>query len=193
MKKVIEIDLVKLTECSLSADLYCILYCIYYKDSKTLISYLNSVGKPSLSTYHKLSELGFIMPLQDEEKPTIDSIILTEKFTNLFISNQTSQDFEKLFEELKETYPKVVAGRRLITEKDNCKTLYKKILVKSGNVDLELHKTIIEALKKEIQERTLSGNLTYMTQLIRYIRNKGWEVYLDDETSEARPSFKKVL
>lgn len=192
MKKIIEIDLEKLTEHGLSADLYCILYCIYYKDSHTLIKYLNSVGKPPISSYDKLSDLGFIMPLE-KEKPTIESIILTDKFTNLFVSKEALQDFNKLFEELIETYPKKVGNRRLHTEKDNCKLLYKKLLVKANKIDTELHKTIIEALKKEIQERSLSGNLGYMVQLPRYIRSKGWEVYLDDSSDDFRPSFKKVL
>lgn len=192
MKNLIEIDLEKLTESGIDAHLYCILYCVYYRNSRTLLSYLNSVGKPSISMFNKLSELGFIESLKEGQNPTIDNIILNEKFTNLFISKEAQKEFIILFDELLNTYPKKVGMRRLHTEKDNCKTLYKKILIKNGNIDYELHKSIINAINKEKQERSISGNLLYMKQLIGYIRNKGWEVYIDDDQSEIR-SFKKVI
>lgn len=192
MKNLIEIDLEKLTESGIDAHMYCILYCVYYRNARTLLSYLNSVGKPSISIFNKLSDLGFIEPLKEGQNPTIENIILKEKFTNLFISKEAQNDFIKLFDELLNTYPKVIAGRRLHTEKDNCKTLYKKTLLKNDNLDYELHNKIINAIKKEKQERSLNNGLLYMTQLIRYIRNKSWEVYMDEDNEEIR-SFKKII
>jgi hypothetical protein len=175
MKKLIEIDLEKLTEHGIDAHMFCILYSVYYKNSRILLSYLNSVGKPNLSIFQKLSDLGYIEPLKEGQNPTIENLNLTEKFTSLFISKEAQIEFNKLFDELLNEYPKVVAGRRLHTEKD-----------------YTLHDNIIRALKKEKQERLLSNNLTYMTQLIRYIRNKGWEPYMEELETE-RKSFKKII
>jgi hypothetical protein len=192
MKKLIEIDLEKLTEHGIDAHMFCILYSVYYKNSRILLSYLNSVGKPNLSIFQKLSDLGYIEPLKEGQNPTIENLNLTEKFTSLFISKEAQIEFNKLFDELLNEYPKVVAGRRLHTEKDNCKTLYKKTLIQNNEIDYTLHDNIIRALKKEKQERLLSNNLTYMTQLIRYIRNKGWEPYMEELETE-RKSFKKII
>jgi hypothetical protein len=148
MKKLIEIDLEKLTEHGIDAHMFCILYSVYYKNSRILLSYLNSVGKPNLSIFQKLSDLGYIEPLKEGQNPTIENLNLTEKFTSLFISKEAQIEFNKLFDELLNEYPKVVAGRRLHTEKDNCKTLYKKTLIQNNEIDYTLHDNIIRALKK---------------------------------------------
>lgn len=189
----LEIDLEKLTENGIDAHLYCILYNVYYKNSRILLSYLNSVGKPSKSMFQKLSDEGFIEPLGGD-KPTLENLKLTEKFTNLFVTKGTQKEFNKLFEELVAEYPVKVGNRRLITEKDNCKSLYKKIIISNNQINYELHNKIIKALKKEKQERYMENSSQFMVQMVRYIRNKMWETYMDDndEDLEIR-TFKKIV
>lgn len=188
----IEIDFEKITEYGLDAHLYCILYCVYYKHSKELIKYLNSVGKPNILVFKKLSQLNFIKDFDETQPITVENLELTDNFKELILSKGDNSEFENLFLELYNTYPASAGIRRLRGEKDNCKTLYKKIIVKNKEVDVNLHNSIILALKREIQERNSHNELKFMKQLIRYIRTKGWEEY-QEEVSQKTNIFRKII
>ena len=181
----IEINTELLSEIKLDANIYLILYMLYVRDSRSLMTYLKSVGKVPISTFEKLLQEGYIA-LEDIELKYIPSnVIATEKTKQLFIGNQTEVDFNKLFEEITKEYPKVVTKgfkkRRLQTEKDNCRIVYKKFIASNNEVNLELHNQIIKAIRKEVEEKKRSDDLILMTGLIVYLRNKGWEAYLEDE------------
>jgi hypothetical protein len=101
------------------------------------------------------------------------------QFGRNFISN----DYEALFEELLETYPKKEGLRRLHNSKDKCKRKYISYLNKGLD-----HTEVIKGIQKEKEVRhhaALTGQwLPGWKMLSTYINNKGWEEYLEEPHNE---------
>lgn len=196
MKETVEIDVYKLMRAGISANMYLILHYIHKGDTETLVKYLAAVGKPPISAFEEMKDAGYIELVDPEQRFKDNNVKVTSKFTDLFVGKTDNSEFETLFNELLEVYPKVVTEglrkRRLQAEKANCKIIYKKLITSNDGINYALHKAIINSIKKEIQEKALSNSLIYMVELVRYLRNARWEPYMDDDIS-APVSFKKII
>lgn len=165
---------------------FVLLKCVAESDKKLLTLYMDQFGKYQLVHILKLVKQEFLtIPAGQYEDYLFTDLQSTDKFKKLFKNNLCIQEENDIFtsylNELYNTYPKVINGRRLIVEKDTCKKLYKSIInSKVDIIDVELHNVILKCIKYEIEERTKSGNLAYIWQLPRYLRHKNWEVYMED-------------
>lgn len=165
---------------------FVLLKCVAEADKKLLTLYMNQFGKYQLVHVLKLVSQGFLtIPAGQYEDYSFTDLKITDKCKKIFSNNlqiqEENSNFVEYLNELYNTYPKVINGRRLIVEKDTCKKLYKSIINPKGDIiDVELHNLILKCIKYEIEERTKSGNLAYIWQLPRYLRHKNWEVYMEE-------------
>lgn len=142
------------------------------QDIATIVSQVND------NEIQDLVERDFLIKKVKNNKVSYEE---TKKLVDLLIE-------ENLFDKFKEIFPKVVIrpdGTRsfLHSNAKKCRDLYNKI-VKN---DLTKHNHIIDCLKKEIEDKILSGKLCYMKTMWKWITNSEWENYeetKDESTSE---------
>lgn len=123
-----------------------------------------------ISHFELSSIIGFDALNSLEKKGYIVNDCVSKEFKNKYF------DDVDLFEELWNTYPSVVGTRRLRVDKDICKRLYK-MRIRSK----DMHDKVIKAIKNEVKIRSISNSLEYMVQLPKYLRNKRWEGYLEEQ------------
>lgn len=91
------------------------------------------------------------------------------------LEEHKEEDTSHAWDEFISLYPKGTPDgrRKLHVDKANCKKKYEKI-VKNN---LKLHEKVLTLLKKEIEDRELSGSMNFFPQLRTYINQKRWEAY----------------
>lgn len=113
---------------------------------------------------------------------------ITDKGISLISVNNEDNNklFEKLFLELRNTYPKRVPGesgtfRLLHGDLNRCKKLYKKILENNNNknIDINLHKKILHAINKQVYEYTQGKRLPFLQALVTYLHQENYIQYFD--------------
>lgn len=165
---------------SLRLEQYYILYCICFNKERELIEYTSKCGKILTEFFISLETKGFLN-IKDKNDINFDSIKLTEAGEQLFITKNSNikQDFLRLFEELKTTYPSSVMNdlgkpRRLLGDLDRCKKLYMNTLLIEGTLNEDLHKNILKAVKLYAIE-----NGKYTQAMSAFLQQKTWEQYLE--------------
>lgn len=162
---------------NLSLEGYFILWCLNTKNESSLLDYTRSCRKIPTEIFDILEQQQFItiarQQLQDN-KITYSSLTITQSGKQLF----DVQDFDKLFEELKEAYPKTAGktGRRLHQDLKRCKVLYKKII----NDNIELHKNICKSALIYHQEKLKTNSEDYLQLLATWLHQENYNEYLEE-------------
>lgn len=124
-------------------------------------------------TVEERRDLGRRNLIFDGEKP-----MLRAEGLKLF----EDENMKLLFDELWEYYPfKTIGGRVLRSRDKNTKnyndawSIYRRYVKKK-----EVHNNVIGGLKAELNDRTSGNSLNYMTNILTYLRNRGWEMYDSD-------------
>jgi hypothetical protein len=100
--------------------------------------------------------------------------ILTEKSMALF-----KDDSSEWFNNLWNKYPQKYGTRRLRLDREKCKQIFN-TKIRSNDE----YERAINGLKIEIDERIRSNSMGYMLEFSRWLKNKRWETYLDENKSE---------
>ena len=158
---------------------YFILWCLNINDENPLMEYVRNCRKIPTEIFNLLQQQNFITiekrQLKDN-KITFNSLNITQLGRNLF----ETPDFDVLFEELKQSYPKEVGNklnkRRLHTDLKRCKVLYKKII----NDDIDLHRNICKSAILYHQEKLKTGSEIYMQNLATWLHQENYNQYLEE-------------
>lgn len=180
-----EVDINRLIGLGLSIEEYMILHLLHNDHGDILESYDNNIGFSRGANYqlNKLYEKGYFYEDTEGNRHFTDKF-KTEVLKIPKVDNNIS--FEEAFEQLREHFPTKVtspngAVRRLQSDIDRCKKLYKKTIVFSdGTIDLESHKFILQCIDFEVNERRKGKNEAYWQLLPTYLNQRGWELVEDD-------------
>jgi hypothetical protein len=167
-----------------------VLYCLSTNNNHLLLTYVNKVGVLDINNLLWMEKEDYIILTKNKENIVLSSVKITDKGKNLIdkATLNTEKVFEDCFQQLRDTYPNKVpaengAFRRLHGDLARCKRLYLKILNKDG-IDIDLHKSILKAINKEIQERTRGNNLPFMQNLVTYLHQQNFLQYIDVKEEE---------
>ena len=170
----IELNLQKLIKLKLTASQYIVLYLLYQGESTALNGYYTSTDYRSFDEDIKyLIESGYVLePILHND---IEAYVLTDKSKKIF-----DADNSPWYEEFLQHFPKKVIRQDgmavvLRTAVSACRPKYEKIVGKNK----ELHDTIINALKYEVEMRTRSNGLMWMKTLPKWLTAKEWENYIE--------------
>lgn len=94
------------------------------------------------------------------------------------ILSTIKKDVDTLFNEFYEVFPVYVSrpdGTKsfLRTNKNKCRKEYNKLTRRS----LAMHESIMEALKWEIENKTMTGKLGYLKTMWKWLTQREWESY----------------
>lgn len=183
-----EVNVNKLIGLGIPLEGYLIMHLLHNDEKEILLSYVKNIKQIPTEVFLKLIADGYLTNNSEDPKQfTIDSIELTDKFKFdvLKVPNVKNITFDQAFEQVREHYPsKVVdpAGgvRRLQSDIERCKRLYKTAVLVNGEVDEERHKFILQCIDFEVAERKRGKKLQYMKMLPTYLSQKEWEIVQDD-------------
>lgn len=183
-----EVSIDKLIGSKIPLEGYMIMYCLYNEEKDLLASYTKNVRKISTEVFLDLVKNGYLTnSSEDPAAFTIDSIELTDKFKNevLKVPIVNNITFDQAFNQLREHYPsKVVdpvgAVRRLQSDIERCKRLYKSAILVNGEVDEATHSLILQCINFEVGERKRSKSIQYMQMLPTYLSKRSWELVQED-------------
>lgn len=161
----------------LSLEGYFILWCLNSKNDVTMLRYTRNCRKIPTQIFLDLEQKELISINREnlpEDILTFQALKLTEKSKQLF----EVPDFEVLFSELREAYPKQVSTtkRKLQTDINRCRTLYKKII---GN-NIELHEKICKCAKLYYNQTVRAGSENFIQALPAWLHQRNYEQYLDE-------------
>ncbi len=188
MQEKIEINLSLLFKNLVSLEQYFILYCVYRELQSNLEQYCIKYGTFDKKVFKQLEEKGYLFPIDSEI--TYESLKLTEKYYNDFeLVNEL--DYDKLFNELRDIYPKKVKGRAALqTDLAKCKKKYRDICS-----SLEKHKLVLECTKLYINDLTKAGKLEFIQALPAYLNQRTYEGYEDEVKKgilEEKPNYDAI-
>ncbi len=173
------INLSTLISSNLSLEAYLILWCLHTKNEELMLEYIRNCRKIPTEIFDLLEQQQYITIQRQQikdNKITFNSLNITTLGKNLF----TIKDIDRLFEELKQSYPATVGNklnkRRLHTDLKRCKALYKKII----NDDLELHENICKSAIMYHQEKLKTGSEIYMQNLATWLHQENYNQYLEE-------------
>ncbi len=160
----------------LSFEKYFVLNCVYRDKQSLLEQYIIKYGTFDKSIFRQLEEKGYLFPINSPI--TYEVLQLTPKYYKDFeLTNEL--DYDKMFDELREVYPKKVKGRSALqTDLAKCKKKYREI-VDSDNK----HKLVIKCLKLYINDLTKNGKLEFIQALPTWLHQRGYEGYIDEVNS----------
>jgi hypothetical protein len=175
----LQIKLDKLIQYELSFEAWFILYCLFNNNEKILIDYIQNCRKIPTEIFNLLEERQLItinrQQLQDN-KIVYSLLKITKEGKSLF----ELPNFDQMFEELRQIYPKRVGGkldgRPLHSDLKRCKVLYKKII----NDDVELHKKICKCALMYHQEKLRTNSEIYMQSLPTWLHQENYKQYIDE-------------
>ncbi len=161
----------------LSFEAYFILWCLNFKNEALLLNYINSCRKIPTEIFNDLETRELITidkTLVINNKITYSSLHINASGRNIF----SIQNFDIMFEELRNSYPKEVGPdkRKLHLDLKRCKALYKKII----GTDTKLHTLICNCAKIHHNEKKRSNSEIYMQNLATWLFQKNYEQYFDD-------------
>jgi len=177
-----EVDINRLIGLGLTIKQYMILYLKYNDNQDILNTYENNIeidDYVSSVEYQLLYKQGYLD----------DKYELTDKFKAEVLKVPKVDNnitFEEAFEQLREHYPTKVIGpnrgvRRLQSDIDRCKKLYKKIIIDNyGDIDIKKHQFILQCIDFEVIERKRGKNEAYWQLLPTYLNQRGWELVEED-------------
>lgn len=175
--KELTVDVSKLLNSDLTFDEYFVLSCLFNSNKKWLEQYAIS-KQLNYQFYQNLVNKKYLVPLNNEQI-TFNSLKLTELFQNEFLKEEF--DFDKLFEELKNTYPKSIKGpngakRVLHTDMARCRKLYKDTV----KIDVSLHNLILKCIKLYIKDKKEGNSVEFIQALPAFLHQRNWEGYIDE-------------
>lgn len=173
----IEVDLRYLSECRISIHQYVILKLAYEGNLKLLEKYLraSSTLGTIVDDLDHLYETDFI-----ESPPNVNailtSIVVSDKYSRLFLTKNDA------FEEFYQLFPVRVlrpdgTNDYLRVDHKRSKLLYRNIV----GSDLSKHQMLISCLKREIDDRTKRGQLSFMKRMPMWLISESWKVYADSD------------
>lgn len=169
------IDVNKFIKAGLSLDMHFVLVCTLNSAQHTLVEYVSKCGTLDKSVFDKLSERGYIEPI--EGSITFDKLKLTDKGKK-YITNE-DLDHSKFFQELKAAYPsKVKVGRsyrRLHQDLESCERKYKNLITSE-----EMHNNILKCIELYVKELKDTNRLEYIQMMSTWINQKNYEVYMQE-------------
>ena len=191
INNILNININSLLEKGISLDGYLILYCLNNKNIILLSDYVQKCGLIKREAFINLKDKGFIS-MGDIETITFNSLSITEKGLSLFNTDTIKNDnikFDECFNELRNTYPKKVPNenggtRALHGDLSRCKKLYEKIIIKDNQVDMKLHKKILNALKIQLNECNKGKGIFFLQALVTYLHQQTYEQYIEQIKDE---------
>lgn len=177
-----EVDINRLIGLGLTIKQYMVLYLKYNDNQDILNTYENNIEIDDYVSgveYQLLYKKGYLD----------DKYELTDKFKAEVLKVPKVDNnitFEEAFEQLREHYPTKVIGpnrgvRRLQSDIDRCKKLYKKIIIDNyGDIDIKKHQFILQCIDFEVIERKRGKNEAYWQLLPTYLNQRGWELVEED-------------
>ena len=177
------VDKERMINFKLSLEGLFILDCLYNEDSETITNYVNNVNLIPEQVFLNLIKDGWLTSTGTRYF-TLKNIEITEKYQVEYLAIPITKNitFDDAFVQLRLAFPKIAgtSGRRLQSNIDKCKVLYKKAIFSTGHLDEELHNKILQCIKYEIKIRTTSRNLEYFQLLPTWLGQKTWEIYLEE-------------
>ena len=181
----VELDLEGLVDMQMSLDAWLVLYCVVNKNKSLLEKYVTSVKPINTEVFKRLKLDGFL-EYEESDKITFSKLSVTPKTSILFAvkPDESKLQFEELFTELRNVYPKRVPAengttRPLHGDLARCKKLYHKIIHTKFGYDITLHKRILEAIKANVLEAEKSRRLQYLQNLATYLHQQNYTQYFD--------------
>lgn len=185
-----EVDINRLIGLGLTIQEYMILYLMYNDNQDVLDSYMNNIEYITMNTLQSLADRGYLTYFEAGiDRDHLDYFKLTDKFKTEVLKVPKVDNnitFEEAFEQLREHYPTKVIGpnrgvRRLQSDIDRCKKLYKKIIIDNyGDIDIKKHQFILQCIDFEVIERKRGKNEAYWQLLPTYLNQRGWELVEED-------------
>jgi len=125
------------------------------------------------------------------------SAILTTTKNNYYYNNTTGPDatcYENEFNELQELYPASVTGPNgnqniLKANIEDCKKEYIEYLL----TQQKSHEEIITCLQRELDERNRTGNTMYQPSLLKWIKEKRWEPYENNNSEPIEAKYGQIV
>lgn len=171
-KKSISIDINKLFKSGLPIESYFLLECLFKSNKDLLELYVDNCGKISKPGIELLIKEGYIEPI--ENNITFNTLKVTSKSEKLLGKNKL--DYDKLFAEFQEIYPKKTPlGRRLNTAPDECKKKYINLID-----SIDEHNTHLKCVFMCFNELKSSGRIEYAQAMPAWLNQKNYKVYWDD-------------
>lgn len=182
-----EVNVNRLIGLKIPVEGFMIMHLLYNEEKELLLSYTKNVKQIPTQVFLDLISQGYLTNTSEDNNFTIDNIELTDKykFGVLKVPDVKGLDFEAAFNQVREYYPTKVGDptggvRRLQSDIDRCKKLYKTAVIVNGEVDEEIHGFILQCIRFEVEERKKGRNLQYMQMLPTYLSKKSWELVADD-------------
>lgn len=182
-----EVNINKLIGLKIPVEGFMIMHLLYNEEKEILLSYTKNVKQIPIQVFLDLVNRGYLTNSSKDNNITIDDIELTDKykFEVLKVPNVAGLSFQQAFDQLREYYPSKVGDpgggvRRLQSDIERCKKLYKLAVLVNGEVDEEIHGFILQCIRFEVEERKKGRNLQYMQMLPTYLSKKSWELVSDD-------------
>ncbi len=176
---IIEFNIPQLLELKLTFEEYFLLFCVKYGHKQTLLDYSKNIAKINTPIFEGLKQKR-LLDYTEDEKGLIyfETLKIMEQGEALF---PKVSPFEVCFSELRETYPKEFASRKLHTDKSRCERLYKEIIMdKKGAIDMEKHKLILKCVKLYVQSLTKTGKMTFIQAMPAFLNQRNYEAYEDE-------------
>ena len=186
MNNIININ--KIIDLKLGFESYFILYCIYYKLDKLMISYINQCKKINTEIFQELvnKEL-IIINTTDLNKIYFELLSLTAKGAEIMQSTETSTIYSQVtnvlkaennFESFRQFYPKKVKKgsgyRPLHTDLKRCRKLYDELCMETT------HDILCKCAVLYYQEHLKSNSEEYMQNLVTWLHQRNYQIYLDE-------------
>jgi hypothetical protein len=186
----LSIPISKLMEYNVTLQQWFVLYCLHSRDRQLIEDYIEKCGRISTIEFSLLRDKGLII-LHDPKEIRFDSASLTAKARELFFDNRViniATQFDNCFKELRDTFPSKVPAnngtyRRLQGDLTRCRKLYYKILVNKGEININLHKQILNAIRKQYLEFERGRRLPFFQSLSVYLHQQNYEAYLEEENN----------
>ena len=150
---------------------YYILECIFKSKEKILVDYVDTYGSIDISVFNDLIKKGYIESVDVPIK--FDDLKLTPKFYKQF--NYEKLDYNKLFDEFRDIYPKKVGRRRLHQNLSDCRKKYKDIID-----SIETHNTILKCVQLYVQDLESTNRMEYIQLMVTWINQKNYEQYYEE-------------
>lgn len=89
--------------------------------------------------------------------------------------------FDDAFADLKAHYPsKTPDGRRLHSDPERCKKLYREIILVLGVVNEDKHSLILQCIDYQVKEAKKFGKLNFIQMLPTWLFQKTWMLYEEE-------------
>ncbi len=172
VERVVEINVRMLFKSKLSIESYCILQWLTRSQRDLIEDYVKSYGKIDKFRFEELIELGYIT-IENLNNIIFDQIKVNK--AGIEVIGIEELDYNRLFKELREVYPKKGGIRGLHTDLPRCRKLYKELITSE-----EMHRKILNCTRLYVKSHKQAGKMEFIQALPAYLHQRNYEQYLDD-------------